>query len=252
MYCDSHAHLDDVKFDVDRKEIIQHLHDSKISLVINIGADMQSSKQSIALAEEHNFIYATVGCHPYESGKVTDKDFQQLENMAHHNKVVAIGEIGLDYHAENIAHDIQQELFCRQIELAKNLNLPIIVHDREAHKDCLDIVRNSGVTGVFHCFSGSLEMAKEVIKMGFYISLAGPLTYSNAKNLVETAKVIPLDRMLIETDSPYLAPTGYRGQRNDPSLVRLVADKLAEIKGLSVEDIAATTMQNTRRLFGLA
>ena len=246
MLCDSHVHLDDEQYDDDRQDIIATLQHSGVSLVINIGADMESSKASIELAKQHDFIYAAVGLHPYEAEK--NNDYSQLEILAAHEKVVAIGEIGLDYHCD-IDREAQKKCFRMQAELAKKLNLPIIVHDREAHKDCVDIVRDVGGTGVFHCYSGSPEMARELLDMGFYVSFAGPLTYKNSKNAVATARSMPIDKILVETDCPYLSPEGHRGKRNNPAFVRNVAQKLADIREITLDEAAKITMDNTRRLF---
>ena len=250
MFCDSHAHLDDEQYEEDRKELIAMLQNNGISLVINIGADIKSSRASVALAESYDFIYASVGLHPYEAVKMTDEDLTQLELLAMNKKVVAIGEIGLDYHCD-VDREAQKACFRRQAELAKRLNLPIIVHDREAHKDCVDIVKEVGGRGVFHCYSGSPEMARELIDLGFYISFAGPLTYKNSKNAVMTAEFMPEDKVLVETDCPYLSPEGHRGKRNNPVFVRNVAQKLADIREITLEEAAKITMDNTRRLFGI-
>ena len=250
MYTDSHAHLDDARFSDDIDEVIAKLKESKISLVVNIGADLESSKRSVALAKKHDFIYAAVGVHPEDVGNMTESALDTLETLARHEKVVAIGEIGLDYfYEDNPPPDMQKEWFYKQALLAKKLELPIVIHNRDAHEDCLGIVEKSACCGVFHCFSGDAKMAKRVTELGFYVSFAGNITYKKSQNLVEAAKVIPIDRLLIETDSPYLAPEGYRGKRNDPALVRIVAEKIAEIRGMSVKEIARITTENAKRLY---
>lgn len=248
---DTHAHLDDVKFDADREAILQKIIDSGVGAVVNIGADMESSKRSIQLAEKYDFIYASVGVHPHDAENMTDEDLSTLEKWAAHPKVVAIGEIGLDYFYDNSPREAQRYWFEKQLLLAEKLDKPVIIHDRDAHKDTLDILSKSKATGILHCFSGSVEMAKQIVNMGFYISFAGPLTYKNSRHAVDVASVMPIDKILIETDCPYLAPDGHRGQRNDSSLVRLVCEKLAEIKDISFEEAARITYQNAERVYRL-
>jgi len=254
MLFDSHAHLDDRRFDGDRKEVIKKIKDSGLSYVINAGADLPSTLHSIRLAHEYDFIYASVGVHPHDAKSMDEETLSILEGLAKKPKVVAIGEIGLDYHYDNSPREVQRKWFREQLKLAKSLDMPIIIHDREAHGDILQIVKEekwSSMRGVFHCFSGSLEMARECIKMGFYISIAGPITYKNARKTVEVVKELPLEKLLIETDSPYLTPEPFRGRRNDPSYVRLVAEKIAEIKGISFEEVASETLKNAKALFNI-
>jgi len=248
---DTHAHLDDRKFDADRDDIIQKIIDSGVGKVVNVGADMKSSQRSIELAKKYDFIYASVGVHPHDAEKMTDSDLSTLEKWANNPKVVAIGEIGLDYFYDNSPRDKQKYWFEKQLFLAEKLNKPVIIHDRDAHEDTLNILSKSTARGILHCYSGSAEMAKQVVDMGFYISFAGPLTYKNSRHSVETARVIPIDKILIETDCPYLAPDGHRGERNDSSLVRLVCEKLAEIKDIPFEEVARITYQNAERVYGL-
>ena len=248
---DTHAHLDDVKFDADREVVIQKIIDSGVGRVVNIGSDMESSKRSIQLAEKYNFIYAAVGVHPHDAENMTDDDLLTIEKWVAHPKVVAIGEIGLDYFYDNSPRDVQRYWFEKQLLLAEKLDKPVIIHDRDAHGDTLDILGKSKAKGILHCFSGSVEMAKQIVNMGFYISFAGPLTYKNSRHSVEVARAIPIDKILIETDCPYLAPDGYRGERNDSSLVRLVCEKLAEIKDISFDEAARITYQNAERVYRL-
>jgi len=248
---DTHAHLDDVKFDADREAVIQKIIDSGVGRVVNIGADMESSKMSIQLAEKYDFIYAAVGVHPHDAENMTDDDLLTIEKWAAHPKVVAIGEIGLDYFYDNSPREKQRYWFEKQLFLAEKLDKPVIIHDRDAHGDTLEILGKSKAKGIVHCFSGSVEMAKQIVDMGFYISFAGPLTYKNSRHAVEVARVMPIDKILIETDCPYLSPDGHRGQRNDSSLVRLVCEKLAEIRGISFEEAAKITYQNAERVYRL-
>ena len=251
MLFDTHAHLDDVSFDEDRRELIDSLPGSGIGLVMNPGCSFASSKNAIALAESHDFIYAAVGSHPDVADEV-DEDLiaRYLELCKLHPKVKAIGEIGLDYHYEDIPREIQQRAFRLQMELARELDLPVIVHEREAHEDGMKIVDEfPTVGGVFHCYSGSLEMAKELVKRGWYIGFTGVLTFKNARKSLEVAAGIPIERIVIETDCPYMAPVPFRGKRNDPGKVCHMAAKLAELRGITPEEAAAITMANGRRLY---
>lgn len=252
MYFDTHTHLDDARFADDRAEVIQKVRDAGVTLAVNIGADMKSSETSVALAEQYDFIYASVGVHPEDVTHLTEADMDRLAELAQHKKVVAIGEIGLDYHYDDVPKELQKKWFLRQIQLAQKLELPYIVHDREAHGDVLEIIRESGYfRGVMHCYSGSAEMAQELLKLGFYISFAGPVTFKNGKKAQEVAKQIPIERILIETDSPYLTPEPYRGQRNDSSMVQFVARKIAELKGITAAEAARITMENGKRFFNI-
>lgn len=252
MFLDSHAHLDDSKFDGDRAKLIAGLPYRGVGCVINAGADMESSRAGIALAEEYPYIYAAIGIHPHDAESMTDDHIYELERMAAHKKVVAIGEIGLDYYYDNSPRDVQKKRFIDQIELASRVHLPIIVHNRDAHADTLSIIRkyNEKIQGgVMHCYSGSVEMMREFIDMGFYISLGGPVTFKNAKKPIEVAREVPIDRLLIETDCPYLTPHPFRGRRNDPGYVSLVAQRIAEIRGIPAEAVAKVTFQNALDLF---
>ena len=250
MLFDTHAHMDADSFDTDRQELLENLPGRGISLVMNPGCSFDSSLNAIALAEKYDYIYAAVGSHPDVADEVDEALIARYRELCRHPKVKAIGEIGLDYHYEDIPRDIQQRAFRLQMELARELNLPAIVHEREAHEDGLKIVDEfPTVKGVFHCYSGSLEMAKELVKRGWYIGFTGVLTFKNARKAIEVAQNIPLDRIVIETDCPYMAPVPYRGKRNDPGYLIHMAEKLAELRGISTEEAAAITLQNGKRLY---
>ena len=251
MLFDSHAHLDDEAFSSDRYEIIEALNKNGVGNFINVGSTMASSEFSLTLAEKYPFIYAAVGVHPSECEYMTDGDLLKIEKWLSHEKCVALGEIGRDYHYEGSTKEKQRYWFERQCELAKKLDKPVIIHDREAHEECFDMVKKHGNRGVFHCFSSSAEMALRLYEIGFYISFTGVLTFKNSKKAVEAAREMPLDKILIETDCPYMAPEPVRGTRNEPKNVIRVAEKLAEIKGISVEEAIQKTAENTRRLFGI-
>ena len=252
MLFDSHAHLDDRKFDSDRHETIAALNKSGISYFVNIGADIKSSESSVELAEKYDFIYAAVGVHPYDAETVTDQLIEKLRTMAQNKKVVAIGESGLDYHYEDADKEVQKKAFIKHIELANELDMPIIVHNRDSHKDMMDILRQyRPKNAIIHCYSGSAEMAKELIKMGYYISFSGTVTFKNAKKVQEAVCEVPLDKLLAETDSPYLCPEPERGKRNDPSKMRYTVEKLAEIKGVTFEEMARITTDNAKRVYNI-
>ena len=254
MLIDSHAHLDDPKFNKDRDRLIKSLKQNDISLVINVGADVSSSIKSVKLADEYENIYAAVGVHPHSAKEMDDSTIDVLKAFAKRDKVVAIGEIGLDFHYDNSPRDIQRKWFIEQIKLAKELNMPIIVHSRDADQETFDILKEEAderLRGVLHCYSGSAEMAKDYIDLGFYISLAGPVTFKNARKPKEVAKVVPMDKLLIETDSPYLTPEPHRGKRNEPLYVRHVASMIAELRGMDFEDVGRITSENTKRLFNI-
>lgn len=247
---DTHAHLDDSMFDDDRREIIKKIQSSGVGRVNNIGADMESSRAGIALAEEFEFIYATVGVHPSSTYDMTNAHIDELREMLNHPKVVALGEIGLDYHYEDTDPVLQKKWFRAQLDLAKELDVPVVIHDRDSKGECLEILREKQIhNGVIHCFSGSAESATEFLKMGFHISFTGVLTFKNARRAIEALKVIPMDRLFIETDCPYMAPEPHRGTRNDSSLVIHVAEKIAEIKKLPLEEVIDITTQNALNFF---
>lgn len=252
MFFDTHAHYDSDWFDDDRFDILDSMKDGNVGLIIDPGCDLTSSKTAIELSERYDFIYAAVGWHPEDIEKLTEDGFGELCRLAEHQKCVAIGEIGLDYYWDVSRKEEQKELFRRQIELALKLDKPVIVHDREAHQDSFDIVCGyPGLRGVFHCYSGSAEMAKELLKRGWYLGFDGPITYKNARKALEVLELCPLDRILIETDSPYLTPVPNRGKRNDSRQLEFVAAKIAEVKGMSTQEIEEITETNGRRLFGI-
>ena len=251
MLFDTHAHLDADAFDDDRAELIASLPEKGLGLVMNPGCDLPSSLAAIELAEKYDFIWAAVGSHP-DAADLVDEDlierYRQLCKA--HPKVKAIGEIGLDYHYEDIPREIQKKAFQMQMELARELDLPVIVHEREAHEDGMAIVEEfPEVKGVFHCYSGSAEMAKILVKKGWYIGFTGVLTFKNARKALEVAASIPMDRIVIETDCPYMAPDPFRGKRNDPGKIYRMAEKLAELRGLTAEEAQRITMENGRRLY---
>lgn len=250
---DTHAHYDSGSFNADRDAVLSALPDAGIGLVVDPGCDVESSRAAVALAEKYGHVYAAVGIHPGDCAGCTDADLAVIRELAQHDKVVAIGEIGLDYYWEdNPPKEFQEQVFRRQIELALELDLPIIVHDREAHGDSLSIILDyPELRGVFHCYSGSPEMAAELLKRGWYLGFDGPITYKNAKRAPEVAAVTPLERIVVETDSPYLTPVPYRGQRNDSRYLPYVLEKLAEWKDVTVEDMTQITWENGKRLFGI-
>lgn len=247
---DTHAHLEDKKFSNNRHQVILRAKQESILTIINIGSDLTTSKLSIELAKEYDFIYATVGIHPHDATKFNDNVYSSFLELAQKEKVVGIGEIGLDYYRNLSPQPIQQQVFRQFIRLAKTTNLPIIVHDRQAHSDILKILKEEDagkVSGVLHSFSGDVDMLKEVINLGFYISISGVVTYSDS--LAKIVKLIPLERLLIETDSPYLTPVPYRGKRNEPAYLKYTAEKISQILGITIEEIANITTSNAYRLF---
>ena len=251
MLFDTHAHYDAEQFDPDRDQVLEALPSRGVSLVVDPGCDIPSSRAALALAEKYPFLYAAVGYHPESCAPYRPEELDILRDMARHPKVVAIGEIGLDYYwEENPPKELQQQVFRRQMALAEELDLPVIVHDREAHADALAIVREfPRVRGVFHCFSGSAEMARELVKLGWMVSFTGVLTYKNARKALEAAAAVPLERLMIETDSPYMAPVPKRGTRNDSRNVAFICEKLAEVKGISPEECQQITWENGKRFF---
>lgn len=252
MLFDTHTHLDDEKFNEDRDALIASLKDNGISLLVNVASDIKSSYQSILLAEKYDFIYAAVGVHPSDTASITDSTLSELEKLSKHEKVVAIGEIGLDYYWDEPSRDVQKEWFIKQLNLAKKLSMPYIIHDRDAHADTLDIIKSIGYTnGVMHCFSGSKETAKEFLDMGMYISISGTVTFKNATKVQEVAKYVPSNRLLIETDSPYLTPEPHRGGRNNSAYVRYTAEKIATLRGISFEELAKITLLNGKKFYGI-
>ncbi len=254
MFFDSHAHLDDKRFDSDRDALIAQIHENGVDFVMNVGADIDSSTRAVTLAEQHDCIYAAVGVHPHDADSMTEDKLDMLRKWASHKKVKAIGEIGLDFYYDNSDRRAQRYWFERQMELAHEVGLPVIIHDRDAHEDCMAILKQKRVDmcgGVMHCYSGSAEMAKQVLKLGMYISVAGPVTFKNAAKLPEIVRMVPAERLLIETDCPYLSPEPHRGERNHSGHVRYVAQKVAEIRGMTVEEVAEMTKRNAMTLFNI-
>ena len=254
MFFDTHAHYYDEQFSKDRNEVIMKAFDSGVKYIVNASSDVASSIENISIAQQYENIYSAVGVHPHNAIEINNNIVSALADFALFPKVVAIGEIGLDYYYDNSPREAQKMAFVKQINLAIQLKLPIIIHDRDAHEDALNIIKNENakqVGGVFHCYSGSVDMAREVLNNNFYISIAGPVTFKNVRKLIDVIKYIPEDRMLIETDCPYLAPEPLRGSRNDSSNLKLIAGKIAEIKSRSLEDIAEITTRNAKRLFNI-
>ena len=251
MLFDTHAHMDDHAFDEDRKELLENLPNQGIRLLMNPGCSLASSYNTDKLSREYDYIYAAVGSHPDVADEVNEEVLEEYRKLCKLNpKIRAIGEIGLDYHYEDIPREIQLKAFRMQMELARELGLPVIVHERDAHEDGMKVVDEfPDVTGVFHCYSGSAEMAKELIKRGWYIGFTGVLTFKNARKAIEVASAIPLDRIVLETDCPYMSPEPFRGKRNDPGKLYRMAEKLAEVRGLTVEEIRTITTENGKRLY---
>ena len=252
MLFDSHAHLDNPQFDEDRDELIQKIHSKGVSNIMNIGACLETSRHSIELAEKYDFIYAAVGIHPTEVYELSDSALDEIRQMAKHDKVKAIGEIGLDYHFDDTDREKQIDWLNRQLCLAKELDMPVIIHDRDSKGECISILKEHNISnGVMHCFSGSDQIAKEVLDMGFHISFTGVLTFKNAKKAVKALSVVPLEKLLIETDCPYMAPEPYRGNRNHSGYVIEVARKIAEVKNIDLDTVIRVTAENAKRLFGI-
>ncbi len=255
MLFDTHAHYDDAKFDIDRDELIPLLKKNGIGYVVDIGCSFESIPRAEAIAEKYDHFYFAAGFHPNEAQAAEDfpETLSFLSRYLSHPKNVAVGEIGLDYFWQDVPREIQKKWFEIQLDLAEELSKPVIIHDREAHGDCMEMIRrHPNVKGVFHSYSGSPEMAEELIKRGWYISFSGVLTFKNAARLPEVAKIVPSDRMLLETDSPYLAPVPYRGQRNDSVKMIKTAEKLAELRGISYDEICRITCDNAKRFFGIS
>ncbi|WP_336990690.1 TatD family hydrolase [Bacillus infantis] len=254
MLFDTHVHLNAEQFEEDLEEVIGRAQAEGVSHMVVVGFDRPTITKAMELAEAYDFIFACVGWHPVDAIDMTDEDLAWIEELAAHPKVVAIGEMGLDYHWDKSPKDVQKDVFRRQIRLAKKVKLPIVIHNRDATADVVEILREEGageVGGIMHCYSGSVEVAKECLEMNFYISLGGPVTFKNAKKPKEVAEAVPLEKLLIETDCPYLAPHPYRGKRNEPAYVKLVAEQIAELKGLAFKEVAEATTENAKRLFGI-
>ncbi len=252
MLFDTHAHLNAEQFDTDLEEVIARAKAEKVERIVVVGFDKPTITRAMELIEEYDFIYAAIGWHPVDAIDMTEEDLSWIKELSSHEKVVAIGEMGLDYHWGKSPKNVQKEVFRKQIALAKEVNLPIIIHNRDATEDVVTILKEEGaeeVGGIMHCFTGSAEVARQCMDMNFYISFGGPITFKNAKKPKEVAKEIPNDRLLIETDCPFLTPHPFRGKRNEPSYVKYVAEQLAELKGLTYEEIASITTENAKRLF---
>ena len=254
MLFDTHAHYDDEAFDADRRELLSSMPQKGVGLIVNPGCTVESSRTAVALAAEFPLVYAAVGIHPENCGDFAPEQMDAIRELAKHNKVVAVGEIGLDYYwPENPPRELQQQVLRAHMALAQELGLPVIIHDREAHADSLAIVKEfPAVTGVFHCFSGSVEMARELLNLGWMLSFNGAVTFKNARKAPEVVAAVPVDRIMIETDAPYLTPVPFRGKRNDSSCVRLVAERIAQIKGLAPAEVERITWENGKRFFGIA
>lgn len=251
MIFESHAHYDSQKYDEDRDEVLSAMPEHNVGTIVNSAADWESVTEVVELAERYPFIYAAVGLHPDEVGALNEERFAFLKEQCQKEKVVAVGEIGLDYYWDNESHDVQKKWFIRQLNLARELDLPVVIHSRDAAADTLEVMKEhaQGLRGVIHCFSYSKELANEYIKMGFYIGVGGVVTFKNSKKLKEIVTEIPLERILLETDSPYLAPTPFRGKRNSSAYISYIAQEIAELKGISYEEVLAQTEKNGKELF---
>jgi TatD DNase family protein len=254
MLFDTHAHLNDAQYTDDLDEVISRAKAKQVGYILTASSDIASSVENITLTQKYSIFYAAVGIHPHNAANHNNSIISMLKEFASYPKVVAIGETGLDYYYDNSPREEQKICFAKHISLARDVRLPIIIHNRDAHEDTLKILKSENakdVGGVFHCFSGSVEMAREAMNLGFMISIAGPVTFKNARKLLDVVKYVPDDMLLIETDSPYLAPEPYRGRRNEPAYIKLTAEKIAKIKGKSLEYIGETTTANAKRLFGI-
>ena len=253
MIFESHAHYDSEQFDEDRDELLRSMPENGVGTIVNSGANWDSVTEVVELAQKYPFVYAAVGMHPDEVGDLNEERFEYLKSQCQKDKVVAVGEIGLDYYWDNESHDVQKKWFIKQLDLARELDLPVIIHSREAAADTLEIMKEhgKGLRGVIHCFSYSIELAREYVKMGFYIGIGGVVTFKNGKKLKEIAAEIPLDRILLETDCPYLAPVPFRGKRNCSAYISYVAEEIADLKGIAYEEVVAQTEENGKKLFGI-
>ncbi len=248
---DTHSHFDDEKFDEDREELLLSLHENGVCGVIDCGCDMVSSHEAIKLSEKFDFVFAAIGIHPHEAADAKESDLEELRALYSNEKVVAVGEIGLDYHYDFSPREVQLEFFEKQIILANELSLPVIVHDREAHEDTMNLLKKHKPKGVVHCFSGSAEMAKEVLKLGMYIGLGGAVTFKNARKPLEVAAIVPEDKLLLETDCPYMAPVPLRGTRCDSSMIAYTAEKLSEVRKTDTQKLIDKCCENAKVLFGI-
>lgn len=253
MIFDTHAHYDDAQFDEDREELLNSMQEQGVGVIVNVSATYDSCESVVDMVQKYPFMYAAVGIHPDEVGSLTEERFARMEELFQRDKVVAVGEIGLDYYWDNESHDIQKKWFVRQLDLARRLSLPVLIHSREAAADTMEVMKEQakGLKGIIHCYSYSREMAKEYVKMGFHIGVGGVVTFKNARKLKETVEEIPLTSIVLETDCPYLAPVPYRGKRNQSGYIRYVAEAVAEIKGVSFEEVVARTRENAREVYGV-
>ena len=252
MYFDTHAHYENSRFDDDRDTLLGKMQDGDISLILNAACNLPSAQLSLEIADKYPFVYASIGVHPHDSKDMSDGTVAKLEELLKHPKAVAVGETGLDFHYDFSPRDVQKKRFREHLELARRIKKPVIVHMREATEETLDIVRDfRDVTGVFHCFPGSWETAKIILDMGWYLSFTGVITFKNAKKPLEVLEKMPIDRLMLETDCPYMAPEPVRGRRNSSLYMPHIAEKVANVRGMAIEDVAAITMENGKRLFGI-
>lgn len=253
MIFETHAHYDDEQFDLDREELLSSMPEQGVGTIVNVSATYESCRRVVDLVQKYPFMYAAVGIHPDEVGSLNEERFAALKELCGREKVVAVGEIGLDYYWDNESHDLQKEWFIRQLDLARGQGLPVLIHSREAAADTMEIIKKhgQGLRGVIHCYSYSKEQAKEYVKMGYYIGVGGVVTFKNARKLKETVEEIPLTSIVLETDCPYLAPVPFRGKRNNSSYIKYVAEEIAEIKGISYEAVVEQTEKNARDLYNL-
>ena len=248
---DSHAHYDDSRFDEDRDETLSSLKDKGVSFEVNCGCDLKSSQKTLELSEKFDFVYAALGVHPHEAEATTEVDLLKIKELYSKEKAVAVGEIGLDYHYDFSPRERQKEVFEKQLIMANELDLPVIVHDRESHEDTMTLLKKHKPKGVVHCFSGSVEMAKEIVKLGMYIGLGGAVTFKNAKKPVEVAEYIPVEYLLLETDAPYMTPVPHRGERCHSGHIALTAEKIAEVKGMDTQELIDICAENAKKLFAI-
>ena len=252
MIFDSHAHYDDKQFDKDRDELLSSMNKNGVDFILNSGESLRASKAGVELGKKYDFIYSASGIHPSNTKNMTEEIYNEIKELIKNEKVVAIGEIGLDYHYDNTDKEKQRYWFKRQLEMAKELSMPVIIHSRDAAQECFDIIKESGVNkGIIHCYSGSPEMAAAYVKLGFYIGIGGVLTYNNVKKTVDCVRILPLNKIVLETDCPYLAPVPNRGKRNDSTMIKFVAEKIAEIKHVPVNEVYSVTSQNAKNVFGI-
>lgn len=254
MIFDTHAHYDDEQFSNDRDALLRSMAGKGVGTIVNVSASLDSCGRVVDMVRDYPFMYAAVGVHPDETGSLDDESFARMKELFTRDKVIAVGEIGLDYYWDNESHDLQKKWFVRQLELARELGLPVLIHSREAAADTMDIMKEHarGLKGVIHCYSYSKEMAKEYVKMGFYIGVGGVVTFKNARKLKETVEELPLTSIVLETDCPYLAPEPYRGKRNNSAYIRYVAAEIARLKGITCEEVIAKTEENSKNLYGIS